>query len=282
MKRSRLLEIAVAAILMVVALALLLWTMPAWQVQDLTAYRGAADRLATGQPLYPPPGPVTDTADVYRYAPWFAAVWVPFRSVPNDLVAIAWSGLLVLAGFAAVVPLLMRRTILAWAAAALGFVLCLRAAAIGNVEPLMVAALAHGVERRSGPLWIALAASLKAAPIALALVYLGRREWVRFGLTLGLTVLLVAPMLLFELRDYPTGAGASISVLGLLGPGIWVIVSVAGAAVTLVSARTHWSWLAAAVTALIAIPRLGLYNAPLLLVGAASLTRPTEVDGQHR
>jgi hypothetical protein len=279
--RSGLLQACLAAVLVTSTIAVLAWTMPAWQVQDLSAYRSAADRLATGQPLYPPPGPVADTADVYRYAPWFAAAWIPFRPVPDDIVVIAWSGVLVLASLAAIAPLLMRRTILAWSAAALGFVLCLRAAAIGNVEPLMVAALVHGVERRSGPLWIALAASLKAAPIALALVYLGRRQWLRFGVTLVLTAVLVAPMLLFDLGDYPTGAGASVSVLGLLGPGMWIVASIVAAVVTLVLARSRWAWLSAAVAALVAIPRLGFYNAPMLLVGSA--TRPTtEPDEQPR
>jgi hypothetical protein len=53
------------------------------------------------------------------------------------------------------------------------------------------------------PAWIALGASLKG-PLLLALVYAGRGEWRRAALTLGLTVVLVAPAFLFDLSRYST------------------------------------------------------------------------------
>ncbi|HEX6139637.1 MAG TPA: hypothetical protein VF013_04135 [Candidatus Limnocylindria bacterium] len=240
-----------------------------WGLQDMAAYRGAAERLVQGQPLYPPPGPILDSSDVYRYAPWFALLWVPLVAVPESWVAAGWSLVLVAASIGAVLPLLRDRQPLPVSLAVLGFVLCLRAAAIGKVEPLMVAALVHGVERRSGPLWIALAASLKVGPLALVLVYIGRGEWARVAWTALLTAAFVAPMLLFDLSHYRTEAGASMSLLALAGPLPWIAAVCVAGAVTVLVARTRWAWPAACVTALLALPRLGFYNLPLLLVGAA-------------
>ena len=72
------------------------------------------------------------------------------------------------------------------------------------MQPLLVLGLMWGVERRSGPLWIALGASLKGVPLLLALVYAGRGEWRRAAMALGLTAVLVAPALLFDLSHYST------------------------------------------------------------------------------
>lgn len=59
--------------------------------------------------------------------------------------------------------------------------------------------LVWGVERRSGPLWIAIGASLKAVSLLLALVYAGLGEWRRAGLALLLTAVMVAPAFLYDL-----------------------------------------------------------------------------------
>ena len=266
--------LAMAAVVGAFAVWIAFAGMPAWQVQDMSAYRGAAERLASGLPLYAEPGAVLDSADVYRYAPWFAVLWMPFMALPDELMRVAWSAVLIGASLMAVWPLLRTPTPLRVAIAALGLVVCLRAAAIGNVEPLMAAALVHGVERRSGPLWIAAAASLKGGPLALVLVYAGRGEWRRVAVTLALAAVLVLPMLLFDLSNYRTDAGASISVLALAGPVPWLLFVTVAAAATLSLARTKWAWLAAAVTALLALPRLGFYNFPLLLVGVNGFVRP--------
>jgi hypothetical protein len=247
---------------------ILLAGMPPWDVPDMAAYRGAAERLATGQPLFPASHATTNASDVYRYAPWFALLWVPFRAVPDSVMALAWSVILVLASVAAVWPVIRRVTPLRLSIAFLGFVLCLRAAAYGNVEPLMVATLVHGVERRTGPLWIAAAASLKGGPLALLLVYAGRGEWVRVAWTIGLTIALLAPLPLFDLSHYPTTSGSSLSILSLGGPIVWIAALVSLGVVTIVVARSRWGWLAGAATALATMPRLGFYELPMLLVGS--------------
>ena len=46
----------------------------------------------------------------------------------------------------------------------------------GNIQPLMVLSLPWGTNRRSGPIWIAVAASAKYMPVLLGLTYLARRE----------------------------------------------------------------------------------------------------------
>ena len=104
----------------------------------------------------------------------------------------------------------------AWSAewgAALAFLLPfgLEGAAYGNVQPLLVLALLWGAPRRSGPIWVALAASLKLDPILLVVVYAGRGEWARAAWTLAITAALVLPMLAFDLSGYSRDIGAGRS-----------------------------------------------------------------------
>jgi hypothetical protein len=267
-------RLALAAVLIAAAVWIVVAGMPAWELGDMAAYRGAAERLAAGQPLYPPPGPVLDTSEVYRYSPWFAVLWIPLQPIPDDVMRVIWSAVLVVASVGAVWPLLRQPTEVRVGVAALGFVLALRAAAIGNVEPLMVAALVNGVETRFGPMWIAAAASLKGGPLALALVYAGRREWARVAWTLALTAGLTLPILFFDLSNYPTAPGASISLLALAGPAVWLLVCAALSVLTLLLARTRFGWAAGAVTMLVALPRLGFYSLSELLVGINGWVRP--------
>jgi hypothetical protein len=235
-----------------------------WHLSDASAYWDAALRLRAGEQLYPPLAD-TELSEVYRYAPWFAWVWVPFSHLPRDVVMVGWSAMLLTASALALTPLVRRR---AWLAVAFfGFIL-FGISAIGNAHPLLIAALVLGVERRSGPLWIALAASLKAVPILLVLVYLGRREWRRAATTLALTALLVAPLLFYDLAHYSTEVGAA----GLLYRWLPVYVGavLVGALLTLRLARSRHAWLTAATTLVLATPRFFIYDVSYLLVGAVS------------
>jgi hypothetical protein len=146
--------------------------------------------------------------------------------------------------------------------------------AIGNVQPLLVAALVLGVERRSGPLWIAAAASLKAIPILLVVTYLGRGEWVRAGTTIVLTGVLVSPMLLHDLSNYPVGADAAAFLIQW--PIIYVVVVAAGILVSLRLARARHAWLASSTTTALALPRFFVYDVTFLMpavLGAADRKR---------
>jgi hypothetical protein len=175
---------------------------------------------------------------------------------------------------------LLRRGPVGWAAFALFAPLQLIGAAFGNVQPLLVLGLMWGVERRSGPLWIALGASLKGVPLLLALVYAGRGEWRRAAIALGLTVVLVAPALLFDLSHYSTQPGPNQMSLAAISPFLWLTVALAAMATTWALARTRFAWLAASVALIAALPRLLVYEIGFLLVGVPASV--TGADGPGR
>ena len=245
----------------------IVWSATAWEIPDIGAYWNAALRLRSGGPLYPAVGDV-NASEVYRYAPWFAYAWVPLTYLPRWFVDAAWSVALIGASLAVVVPplLLRNRAALAFSALVGSFLFLI--ASRGNVQPLMVAALVFGVERRSGPLWIALCASLKATPILYALVYAARGEWKRFAVTLGLTALLVLPMALFDLDGYTTDPGFSHS-LYFISPALFWAVAAASVVVALYVAWRHrpWAWLAISVAVLLCLPRYFPYELTFLFVG---------------
>src|SRR5918992_563782 len=169
----RLARIVALAVVIAIGIVNLYWAVSGWTLSDATAYWNAGLRLRAGEPLYPSLTDV-DASNVYRYAPWFAWLAVPVTFLPIEAAAVLWSAVLLSASGVALLPL--------------------------------VRALVHGVERRSGPLWIAIAASLKATPILFALVYLGRRQYWRAAMAAAATALLVAPALLYDLRGYVTDA----------------------------------------------------------------------------
>jgi hypothetical protein len=261
----------VAVLLGLAAWAVLAYALSHVGGHDMDAYWNAALRLRAGQPLYVAGDP-TDS-DLYRYAPWFAFGWVPFTLLPEEVARAGWTVVLVVASVASVAPLLNRPSAARLAAAALLLPVQLEGAAFGNVQPLLVLALLWGLERRSGPLWIALAASLKAAPVALVLVYLGRGEYRRAAWALGLTVLLVAPMLLFDLRGYSTESGPGQMSLLAVSPLLFVVGAAVSAWAVLRYAGTRHAWLAGSVAVLAWLPRLLTYEVGFLLAALADRRR---------
>lgn len=237
------------------------------QPADTEAYWQAALRLRAAEPLYP----ATDhllARDIYRYAPWFAYAWVPLTYLPKDMVETGWKLLMVVCTIVALVPLLMTRTLTAVAAAALVGWLTLQTALFGNVQPLLIAGLVWNVDRRGGPVWIAIAASLKFVPILYVVVYIARREWQRALLTVGLTAVLVAPMLAFDLSGYTTTPGHSASLYSV-HPLVWAVVAFVAICVSAVlsARRSRHSWLAASVAVYLAYPQTFLSYTSHLLVG---------------
>jgi hypothetical protein len=240
-----------------------------WSLTDMDAYWNAAVRLREGAPLYPP---LTDAgaADVYRYSPWFAWAWLPLTYLPHALVSIAWSALLAAASVVTAGLIARRGSLTAIALGALIGSLMLWSTASGNVQPLLVALLAWGVERRSGPAWIGLAASLKIFPVLYALVYVGRREWSRAALAALVGGGLFAWTLAYDLSNYPRSVTDSPNPLLVISPVAYGAVILGGAAVTLVCARTRFGWLAAAVTVFLAAPRASLIDLSHAAVGATN------------
>jgi len=239
---------------------------------DVAAYWGAAERIRAGEPLYV--AGAANASDLYRYAPWFAYVWVPLTFLPREAVTMAWVGLMILAAIVSAAPL-VSRGLAGTAAFSLFAPIQLEAAVFGNVQPLLVLMLLWGVERRSGPLWIAIGASLKAVPLLLALVYASRGEWRRAGLAVALTALLAAPALLFDLSNYPTQAGPGQISLTAVAGQLYLAVAITMLGITFVAARgrSRFAWLAGAGAMMAALPRLLPYEIGFLLVGLAERPR---------
>jgi hypothetical protein len=274
---ERVLRIAVLAVACGFGIAQLLFAIRDWSLVDMEAYWLAAWRIRDGASLYPA---LTDstTADVYRYAPWFAYAWVPLTFLPKTLVSVAWSAALVAATAAVVHAVLRRGGPAALALAGLIGGLLMLISSTGNVHVLLIAALLFGVERRSGPAWIAMAASLKAVPILLVLVYAGRGQWWRCAATLGATLLLVAPMLLFDLTNYPVTSGElSYSLFDRAFP-LWSGSVALLSTLTVVAAArgSRHAWLAAATAVVMALPRLWTYDFTFAAVGLADGDRARE------
>lgn len=252
-------RLLVVALVVGVGISQLVFTIGDWHLRDAGAYWEAAMRLREGEPLYPPLAD-TEASEVYRYAPWFAWAWVPLTFLPRAAVLVGWSALLLAASALALLPLARAK---AWLAVAFFAPILIGISAIGNVQPLIVAALVLGIERRSGPLWIGMTASLKAVPILFAVTYLGRRERLRAGVAVVLTLILVAPMLFYELGDYPTGAGEAAVLLAW--PAIYALVVAAGILVSLRLARSRFEWLAPATTVVLALPRFFVYDVTFVM-----------------
>lgn len=262
----RVARLVAIAVIVGIGIVNLYWAVTAWTLSDAQAYWDAGMRLREGAALYPVLSSV-DASQVYRYAPWFAFAAVPFTFLPEQVAGALWSAILLVASGVALLPVFRARS---WLLVALFLPILVGISAVGNVQALMIACLVHGVERRSGPLWIALAASLKIFPILLAAVYAGRREWWRLGVTLGVTGLLWAPALAFGLQNYPIEAGKAASLYAV--PVLWAAVVGVAVLVTLWLARGRYGWLAATTSVALAVPRLFVYDVTYLLVGAA----PTE------
>jgi hypothetical protein len=248
-----------------IGIALVWANITSWDLEDMDAYWNAAQRLRDGSPLYPAVGD-PGAADVFRYSPWFAWLWVPLTHVHKSAVQIGWSGILIASLMLALVPVLRHRSLAAVCLATLLGGFLFKTASTGNVHTLLVAALVHGVTRRSGPVWIGVAASLKVVPIVYALVYAARGEWRRAALSVAVGALLSAPILAYDLVNYPITEAGSFSLLSMGGPIFWLAGAALATAAVLLLARSRFAWCAASVGALAALPRLQLYDATYLLV----------------
>lgn len=261
-------RIVALALLVGVGINHLYWSLTDWNLVDMRVYWDAAMRLRDGEPLYA--DAATNTFHAYRYAPWFAYAWVPLTYLPQSIVGVAWSAILLAASAAVLWPLVRIGSTPAILLAVLMLPLLVPMASGGNVQPLMVAALLFGLPRRSGPLWVALAASLKVAPILFVLVYLARGEWLRAGLTLVLTAALLAPALLMGIGAVTVDPGP-VAALPAISPVVYVIVAALTVGVAFWIGRTRPAYgpLAAATAAVVALPRLFLSDVTLQLVGLA-------------
>jgi hypothetical protein len=250
----------------------------AWSLSDMDAYWNAAMRLREGGQLYPA---VADpsSVDIYKYAPWFAWLWIPLTLLPKTVVGIGWSVVLLGASLAAIAPLLSNVSLTRIALATLLGSLLLWSAASGNVQPLLVATLVHGIARRSGPVWIGLAASLKVFPLFYALVYVGRGAWAKAALAIVVTAVLWAPALLYDLTNFQVGVADSPNPALAISPLLYAAVAAMALAGVLSAARTKYAWLAGAAGLFAVLPRVSLIDLTHLAVGAGVSSRDVDTTG---
>jgi hypothetical protein len=270
MRMPRLARTVALAVILGIGIVNLYWALTQWTLSDAGAYWNAAMRLREGGDLYPVLTDV-DASEVYRYAPWFAWLAVPFTYLPIQLAGAIWSAILLAASAWALLPLVNAR---AWLLVAFFGPILVGISAVGNVQALMIAWLLHGVERRSGPLWIALAASLKVAPILLVAVYAGRRQLWRVAATLVLSALLWAPALLYDLSGYTMSAGQAASLVQW--PVVYVIATGALVLATFALAAGRFGWLTGSLATVVALPRLFVYDVTFLMLGTLPAIEPQE------
>jgi len=233
-----------------------------WPLHDMDTYLAAASRVRGGAPLYAP-----DVAyNAYWYAPWFAVAWVPLTYLPREVVAVAWSGVLL----AATALICLRVARLGPSGVLLALLLgpsLFAVSAGGNVQSLTLLPLIGWPNSRSGPVWVGLAASLKFTPILLGLVYVRRRQWGRAAIAAGIAAILVLPALPMGLLQGPSAlsAGWGDSILATS----WVLyVAVVGAcALAVFQVPARFGPIAAATASVLALPRLFVYDATLLVAG---------------
>ena len=239
-----------------------------WNFGDINAYWLAAERLKAGEPLYL--GSLDpDSYRVFRYAPWFAWLWVPLTYLPRTFVEWAWAAILAGASVAILVALVRLRSAAAWALAFIITPWLLSLVQVGNVQPLVVAALAFGISRRSGPAWVGLTASLKLVPMVYVLIYVARRQWRRVAASFVLAGILLIPYLLYDLSGYTTEPGRSVSFYYYVGPWAWVVTAAGSVAVAvwLALRRSPYVWVATAVAVGLLAPRTHETYATYLVIG---------------
>ena len=253
-----------------------------WGFEDVEAYWQAALRLREGLPLYPV-GVDPDSSAVFRYTPWFAGLWVPLTYLDRTVVEWAWAAALGAASVAVLVALVRIRTAAAFALAMIITPWLLSLVQVGNIQPLVAAMLAFGISRRSGPIWLAISASLKVVPILYALVYFARREWVRLGIAVALSAILSAPILFYDLGGYTTDPGASFSLYYWVSPTAWAVAAIGSTALAawLAIRRSEWLWPAIAAAVMLAAPRSHITYATFLVVGLlmGARDRISQVEG---
>lgn len=266
------LGISVGLTLTFVGVGEALGLVPSSATHDWEAYWNAASRLTAGAALFPP---VSDpgAADVYRYPPWFAVLWVPLTLLPREVAGTLWVIGMFLAALVSIAPLIRTWRRPAVLLAALFTPFLAQAAIHGNVQPLLVALLVHGVDRKWGPLAIGVAASLKAFPLVYAAIYLLRGQWMAAVVSAGIAALLVAPMALVDLTHYPLSPGPLTS-LWLLSPFVWAGGALIGLAALVYLARRPVGWFAGSMATVLASPRLLYYDMTLLLVTGRELLAP--------
>jgi len=257
----------------------------AWNPADARAYYLAAERLRDGEPVYAAMHP--DAHEVFRYAPWFAVAFVPLTFLPLDVVTHAWSLAMLACAALAVVPVLRLGGRAAVVVSALLGALLAETAMFGNAHPLVVALLSWTIGRSSAPWWLGIATSIKLVPIGFVIPWLRLRPRRDAFLAIGVSVLLFAPMLLFDLSGYVTSPGTGLMSIYAASPALWALVATIaiGMLVWLAAHGSPYAYVAAAVAMFVVPPRVSTaYLAFLLpaIVAASVAFEATEREANAK
>ncbi len=275
----RIARMIILAILIGIGVSHVVFAIRDWPLGDMDVYLAAATRLRDGEPLYV----AGDVAvNSYWYAPWYAALWIPLTYLPREVIAVAWSAILVSATALVVWNVAREGKTAAILAALIGPPL-LAVSAGGNVQALMLLALTIGFHRRWGPVAVAAAASMKVTPILLVVAFLARREWWKAGASTLLAGFLLLPGYLMGITRAGVQSEAAPSLIGL-SPLLYGAVIAGLAAAALIVPRRH-APLAAATAAVVALPRLFVYDVTMLVIGTArepSVASPRQANDEHR
>jgi hypothetical protein len=239
-------------------------------LSDVRAYYDAATRLNAGIPLYLQDA-TTNEAAFYRYPPLLAIAFRPLAAaLPFETAALVWEAVVVasLAGLF----LVMRPGRLGWLAVGILALPIVWSLDIGQAQVPVTFLLALG-----SPWSVALAANLKIFPALAAVWWVGRRDWGSLARFAGWMAGLAIVQLLLE----PAGSIAFPSVFNLgtvgevrnwspyaISPALWAVLVVGGTLLAVWAAPRRWGWAAAVALAVLATPRLILYQLMTLLAGA--------------
>ena len=235
---------------------------------DVHAYYDAGARLNAGQPLYQQAA-TTNQAEFYRYPPLLAIAFRPLALLPFPVAAAIWEAVVV-ASFVGLLwwlrPGFRGRLMIGMLAMPI-----LWSLAIGQAQVPMTLLLALGT-----PWSLALATHLKVLPALAAVWWVGRRDWRSLALFAGWLLALAVVQLVIDPAD--TLAFPSVFNLAQVGevrnfspyvasPVLWATLVGVGAVVAFRLAPTRWGWAAAVAFAVLATPRLILYQLMTLLAG---------------
>lgn len=255
----------------------------AWNPADARAYYLAAERLRDGEPLYVAMHP--DAHEVFRYAPWFAVAFVPLTFLPMDVAIHAWSVAMLACALLAVIPVLRLGGRAAVVVSALLGALLAETAMFGNAHPLVVALLSWTISRPSAPWWLGVATSIKLVPIGFVVPWLRLRPLRDTVVALGVSILLFAPMLLFDLSGYVTSPGTGLMSVYAASPVLWAVVATVaiGGLIWLAARGSPYAYVAAAVAMFVVPPRVSTAYLAFLLpavVAAVAALQATRVKAE--
>jgi hypothetical protein len=235
---------------------------------DVRAYYEAGARLNAGLPLYEQAA-TTNQAEFYRYPPLLAIVFRPLALLPYETAALIWEAFV--ASSLALLIWQVRPGFRGWLIIGMLAMPILWSLAIGQAQIPMTLLMALGT-----PWSLALATHLKIFPALVAIWWIGRRDWRSLawfgGWVAGLALLQLV------LEPAATLAFPSVFNLGMVGevrnwspyavsPVLWAALVVGGAFVAYRLAPTRRGWPAAIALAVLATPRLLLYQLMTLIAG---------------